>query len=150
MPNWNWWETVMRHFYLTVFAVLPALSCVGVVPTARATDSPVPASGVTTAAVAPTAPVVVAPTDEQRRSAAVALNYSRAALHRIRKNPSVRVMVEEQEKILNHLNLNGIADEEVMKLYSSVLDEVAQVQIADREREVLREKYRRAFNRNVG
>lgn len=89
-------------------------------------------------------------TDEQRRQAAVALNYSRAALHRIRRNPSVRVMVEEQEKILNHLNLNGIADEEVMKLYSAVLDEIAQIQIADREREVLREKYRRAFNRSLG
>ncbi|MEK6258808.1 MAG: hypothetical protein AABP62_09315 [Planctomycetota bacterium] len=103
------------------------------------------------AADPPTAPAATTvTTDEQRRSAAVALNYSRAALHRIRRNPSVRVMVEEQEKILNHLNLNGIADEEVMKLYSSVLDEVAQIQIADREREVLREKYRRAFNRNIG
>ena len=151
MTNWDWWGTVMRYFCLTVVVVLPALICVEVMPTARAADAPGAASETKTAAVAPTAPVaVVAPTDEQRRSAAVALNYSRAALHRIRKNSSVRVMVEEQEKILNHLNLNGIADEEVMKLYSSVLDEVAQVQIADREREVLREKYRRAFNRNIG
>jgi hypothetical protein len=104
----------------------------------------------TVATTATSAPATSTITDAQRRSAAVALNYSRAALHRIRRNPSVRVMVEEQEKILNHLNLNGIADEEVMKLYSSVLDEVAQVQIADREREVLREKYRRSFNRNIG
>lgn len=89
-------------------------------------------------------------TEEQRRSAAVALNYSRAALHRIRKNPSVRVMVEEREKILNHLNLNGIADEEVMKLYSGVLDEIAQVQIADREKEVLQERYLRSVHRDLG
>ncbi|MBM4075544.1 MAG: hypothetical protein FJ267_07860, partial [Planctomycetes bacterium] len=89
-------------------------------------------------------------TEEQRRSAAVALNYSRASLHRIRRNTSVRVMLEEQEKILNHLNLNGIADQEVMKLYSSVLDEIAQVRIAEREKEVLQEKYRRAFARNLG
>lgn len=89
-------------------------------------------------------------TDEQRRSAAVALNYSRAALHRIRRNPSVRVLMEEQEKILNHLDLNGIADEEVLKLYSSVLDEISNVQIADRERVVLRERYTRAFQRDLG
>lgn len=89
-------------------------------------------------------------TDSQRRSAAVALNYSRAALHRIRRNPSVRVMMEEQEKILNHLDLDGIADEEVLKLYSSVLDEISQVQIAERERIVLKERYQRAFQRDLG
>ena len=91
-----------------------------------------------------------AATEEQRRSVAVALNYSRAALHRIRRNPSVRVMMEEQEKILNHLDLNGIADDEVLKLYSSVLDEISNVQIAERERVVLRERYTRAFQRDLG
>lgn len=89
-------------------------------------------------------------TEAQRRSTAVALNYSRASLHRIRRNPSVRVMVEEQEKILNHLDLNGIADEEVLKLYSSVLDEISQVNIADRERVALRERYTRVFQRDLG
>ncbi len=89
-------------------------------------------------------------TDEQRRSAAVALNYSRASLHRIRRNPSVRVMIEEQEKILNHLDLDGIADEEVMKLYSAVLDEISQIQIADRERIMLRERYQLVFQRDLG
>ncbi len=89
-------------------------------------------------------------TEEKRRSVAVALNYSRASLHRIRRNPSVRVMIEEQEKILNHLDLNGIADEEVLKLYSSVLDEISQIQIADRERVVLQERYQRAFQRDLG
>ena len=89
-------------------------------------------------------------TEAQRRSAAVALNYSRAALHRIRRNPSVRVLIEEQEKILNHLSLDGIADEEVMKLYSSVLDEIAEIQIADKERVVLRDRYIRAFQRDLG
>ena len=90
------------------------------------------------------------PTDEQRRSAAVALNYSRAALHRIRRNPSVRVMIEEREKILNHLNLNGIADEEVMKLYAGVLDEISHVQIADREKDVIQEQYVRSVRRDLG
>jgi len=89
-------------------------------------------------------------TDEQRKAAAVALNYSRAALHRIRRNPSVRVMIEEREKILNHLNLNGIADEEVMKLYAGVLDEISHVQIADREKDVIQEQYVRSVHRELG
>ncbi|HET6426688.1 MAG TPA: hypothetical protein VFG20_23550 [Planctomycetaceae bacterium] len=83
-----------------------------------------------------------------RRNAAVALNYSRASFHRIRRYPSMRVLMEEQEKILNHLNLNGIADEEVVKLYTASLDEIAQIQLGDRERELLKEKYRRQFNRD--
>jgi hypothetical protein len=84
-----------------------------------------------------------------RRSAAVALNYSRASFHRIRRNPSLRVLGEEQEKILNHLNLNGIADEEVVKLYSAVLDEISQIQLADREREMLRGKFRMQMQQSV-
>ena len=82
---------------------------------------------------------------QARRSAAVAINYSRASLHRIRKAPNIAVMIEEQEKILNHLNLNGVADEEVIRLYSSVLDEISHVQIADRERVMLHQKHRRAI-----
>lgn len=91
------------------------------------------------------------PSDEARaRSTAVALNYSRASLHRIRQNPSVRVLMEEQEKILNNLNLDGVADEEVVKLYTSVLDEIGQVRIAERERAVFRDKYHQAFRRDLG
>lgn len=89
-------------------------------------------------------------TDEQRRSAAVALNYSRAALYRIRRYPTTRVMVEERDKILNHLDLNGIADEDVMKLYSGVLDEVSHVQMADREKEAIQEQYFRNLHRDLG
>lgn len=83
--------------------------------------------------------------DDSRRAAAVALNYSRAALHHIRQNPSKRVLYEEQEKILNHLNLNGVADEEVLKLYSSVLDEISQIEIADKEKVYLKDRYRHQF-----
>lgn len=83
------------------------------------------------------------PADESsRRSAAVALNYSRAALHHIRQNPSKRVLYEEQEKILNHLNLNGVADEEVLKLYSAVLDEISQIEMADQEKVYLKDRYK--------
>jgi hypothetical protein len=87
--------------------------------------------------------------ESSRRAAAVALNYSRASFHRIRRNPSVRVLWEEQDKILNHINLNGIADADVVKLYGSVLDEIAGVQLADREKELLREKYQRQFHRDL-
>jgi hypothetical protein len=83
--------------------------------------------------------------NDQRKMTAVALNYSRASLHRIRHQPDLAVLVEEQEKILNHLNLNGVTDEEVIRLYSGVLDEVAQIQIAEQEREMVRRKHRRAI-----
>ncbi|MFP6769334.1 MAG: hypothetical protein VB859_14260, partial [Planctomycetaceae bacterium] len=75
--------------------------------------------------------------EKDRRATAVALNYCRASFHRIRKNPSKAVMLEEQGKILNNLNLSGIADQEIIKLYSAVLDEIHQVEIAEKERVAL-------------
>lgn len=88
--------------------------------------------------------------DSRDRSTAVALNYCRASFHRIRQNPSKRVMLEEQEKILNNLNLDGIADESVIKLYTSVLDEIADIEIAERETAVLQEKFKKALHREIG
>lgn len=89
-------------------------------------------------------------TDSRDRSTAVALNYSRASFHRIRQNPSKRVMLEEQEKILNNLNLDGIADEAVIKLYTGVLDEIAQTEIAERETAVLQDRFKKALHREIG
>src|SRR5690348_10108755 len=64
----------------------------------------------------------VAVTDEKEaRSTAVALNYCRASFHRMRQNPSKRVLSEEQQHILNNLNLNEIGDQEVITLYTGVL-----------------------------
>lgn len=88
--------------------------------------------------------------DSRDRSTAVALNYCRASFHRIRQNPSQRVMLEEQSKILNNLNLDGIADEAVIKLYSSVLDEISEIEIAERETEVLQEKFKKTLHRKMG
>ena len=88
--------------------------------------------------------------DSRDRSTAVALNYCRASFHRIRQNPSKRVMLEEQEKILNNLNLDGIADEAVIKLYTSVLDEISQIEIAERETDVLQDKFKKALHRELG
>jgi len=53
-------------------------------------------------------------------------------------------------EILNNLNLNGIGDEEVIKLYSSVLDEIGKVQIAEREVTALHDKFRKGVHRQVG
>jgi len=89
-------------------------------------------------------------TDSRDRSTAVALNYCRASFHRIRQNPSQRVMLEEQEKILNNLNLDGIADEAVIKLYTGVLDEIAQIEIAERETGVLQDKFKKTLHRKLG
>ncbi len=73
---------------------------------------------------------------------AIALNYCRASFYRIKKTGSKEVMFEEREKILNNLNLNGIGDESVIKLYSSVLDEIGQVEIAEQEREYFKNKHK--------
>lgn len=88
--------------------------------------------------------------DGRGRGTAVTLNYCRASFHRIRRYQSKRVLIEEQEKILNNLNLNGIGDEEIIKLYSAVLDEISKVQIADREVVVLHDKFRKGVHRQVG
>jgi hypothetical protein len=88
--------------------------------------------------------------DSRGRSTAVALNYCRASFHRIRRIQSKRVLIEEREKILNNLNLNGIGDEEVIKLYSAVLDEISQIDIAEREEAVIKEKYKKAVYRQLG
>jgi hypothetical protein len=80
-----------------------------------------------------------------RRSTAVTLNYCRASFYRIQKLPTLRVLVEEQEKILNNVDLNGIADQEVIKLYTGVLVEISEIRLADRERLVLQDKYHNAL-----
>jgi len=88
--------------------------------------------------------------DSRDKWTAVALNYCRASFHRIRRNSSPRILIEEQEKILNNLNLNSIADEEVIRLYSAVLDEIRHVQIADKDRRILKQKYKQVIRRHLG
>jgi hypothetical protein len=88
--------------------------------------------------------------DSRGRSTAVALNYCRASFHRIRRIQSKRVLIEEKEKILNNLNLNGIGDAEVIKLYSGVLDEISQIDIAEREATAIKDKYKKAVHRQIG
>jgi tetratricopeptide (TPR) repeat protein len=83
------------------------------------------------------------------RSTAVALNYCRASFHRLRQNPSRRVWFEEQQHILNNLNLREIADQEVIGLYTAVLDEVSKERIAEKERKVLQETYKSQVRRQV-
>ncbi|MCC7421571.1 MAG: hypothetical protein IT428_14900 [Planctomycetaceae bacterium] len=85
----------------------------------------------------------------EAQPAAVAMNYSRAAFHRIRRYPSKRVLIEEREQILNNLDLNGIADEETVRLYTAVLAEISDVQIADRERVLIREAFQRNLERST-
>ncbi|MEQ9408823.1 MAG: hypothetical protein RIK87_13895 [Fuerstiella sp.] len=85
-----------------------------------------------------------------RRSTAVALNYCRAALHRIRRNPEKHIFYEEQTRILNNLDLNQIEDPEVIALYKSILDEISLVEIDERERIVIREQFRRNTHRQLG
>ena len=87
--------------------------------------------------------------DTARRQTAVALNYCRAALHRIRRNPHKRVFLEEQQRILNNLNLSKISDAEVITLYRAVLDEISQVEVSERERRVIGEQFRQGTHRQL-
>jgi hypothetical protein len=97
--------------------------------------------------IATPAPATLPSTGEPRvpasdaQATAVALNYCRAAFHRIRRDPTKPVLAQEQEKILNNINLDGIADQEVITLYTSVLDEINQIGIADYERSLLRKHH---------
>ncbi|MDG1896569.1 MAG: hypothetical protein P8J37_16825 [Fuerstiella sp.] len=88
--------------------------------------------------------------EEVRKITAVALNYCRASLHRIRRAPEKHVFHEEQQRILSNLDLNRIEDPEVIKLYKSILDEIGQVQITERERLVIDEQFRRNTHRQLG
>lgn len=88
-------------------------------------------------------------TEEQRFQTAVALNYCRAAFHHIRSNPTKAVLVQQQEQILDNLNLDGIDDPEVIRLYTACLDEIGDIEIADRERFILRSQYRRNVTQKV-
>ena len=85
-----------------------------------------------------------------RRTTAVALNYCRAALHRIRRSPTKNVFHQEQTQILNNLNLNQIDDPEVITLYKSILEEISHVEISERERVVIDEQFRRNIHRQLG
>ena len=87
--------------------------------------------------------------DRDRQATAVALNYCRASFHRIRKQPTKQVMLQEQTQILNNLNLSGIADREVIQLYTAVLDEIHSVQIAEKERMAFEARHRREFHRRL-
>lgn len=122
------WQRLSAHEPVAVRgAALWVLFACGACLPAWASAEPAPASGA------------------DGRDTAVALNYCRAAFHRIRRNPSQRVLVEERERILNNLNLNRIADEEVIRLYTAVLDEIGDIQIAEKERDVVHRKHGRVF-----
>ncbi len=89
-------------------------------------------------------------TDERTaRSTAVALNYCRASFQRLRQNPSKRVWFEEQHHILNNLNLNEIGDQEVITLYTAVLEEIGKERIAEKERVVLKQSYKHQIRRQI-
>jgi tetratricopeptide (TPR) repeat protein len=107
-----------------------------------------------------TTPVVTVPSvgpdgkkilsDQEKRAQAVALNYCRASFHRIRKYPVAKVILEERENILNNLNLDTVADPDVMKLYGAVLDEIGHEPIARQEKDLYKTKYSGAVFRQLG
>lgn len=80
---------------------------------------------------------------------AVALNYCRAAFHRIRKEQTAEVLKEEEQKILNNLNLTQVEDKEIISLYTSVLDEISSVSVTEEERRLYDKHHRSSIQRQV-
>jgi len=111
---------------------------------AEKSQSPVLAADAMTAA-----DVAAAEEKKKSLSTAVALNYCRAAFHRIRKTQTEDVLLEEQEKILNNLNLGQVDDAEVIALYTSVLDEINQIGLAEKERTMYRSNHMAQLRRQV-
>ncbi len=87
--------------------------------------------------------------EAQALATAVALNYCRAAFHRIRMYPTLEVMSEEQQKILNNLNLDRVDDPEIIDLYTAVLDEINQIQLAGREHGMYQQYHTTNMRREV-
>ena len=130
----------MRRFLLRIALIIA-------IPLIIAPDSEALGQGT---AFSATSTSVTPATEVSRRNTAVTLNYCRAALHRIRRASSKKILLEEQQRILNNLDLNQIDDPEVITLYRSILDEIGQVEISDRERTVIGEQFSRGVQRKMG
>lgn len=93
------------------------------------------------------------PTSEQEAEAehrervklAVALNYCRASFHRINKFQTKDVLVQEQQRILNNLDLTSIDNVEVVHLYTDVIREINEIQMVDTEQGIIKQQHQRDF-----
>ncbi len=88
--------------------------------------------------------------ERDRIATAVALNYCRASFHRIRRNPTQVTLGEERDRILSNINLDGIGDADLVRLYAEVLDEIGDAQLRDREHELYNDRFESAARRRVG
>ena len=87
--------------------------------------------------------------EQQKIKLAVALNYCRAAFHRINQTPTAEVLHEEQQRILNNLDLSSIDDEQVVKLYTDVIDEISQIELIAREKVIIADHHKRTFRQKL-
>ncbi|MFH5806232.1 hypothetical protein [Alienimonas sp. DA493] len=126
----------------------PALLAPAALADDLASEGSVPATEAAAEAAAAEADQFAAE-EAARRSAAVTLNYCRASLYRIRCAPTEQVLSEERAHILSNLNLASIEDEEVLRLYTAVLDEIAAIRIAEQDRAVLQQSHYRGVSRHA-
>lgn len=87
--------------------------------------------------------------EQQKIKLAVALNYCRAAFHRINKSPTSDVLHEEQQRILNNLDLSSIDDVQVVKLYTNVIDEISQIELLGREKTIIADHHKRQLRQKL-
>ncbi|MBD3676557.1 MAG: hypothetical protein HUJ26_23850 [Planctomycetaceae bacterium] len=95
------------------------------------------------AATEPTAEQKAEAERRERVKLAVALNYCRASFHRINKYQTKDVLVQEQQRILNNLDLTSIDDAQVIKLYTDVIQEINQIQLVETEEKLIMQRHRR-------
>ena len=87
--------------------------------------------------------------EKKRRRVAIALNYCRASFHRIRTSSNPNVLFQERSKILNNLDLGHIQDQEILNLYTSLLEEINQIDMTGRERQIKKSQYRSNLTRTL-
>ena len=141
--NWSTSTTMSHRILLKRSAriLLLAMICTG---SALIAEEPV-----ATAPLPPGVTQAEQTVSEDALRTAVALNYCRAAFHRIRKSPTEEVLKEEEAKILNNLNLTRVEDKEVVNLYSSVLDEISQIGLTEDEEKLVGEHHTRTIRRQL-
>lgn len=74
---------------------------------------------------------------------ALALNYAMVSLYKIESYNDIIILRQEYENIINNINLSKIEDEEIVELFTSLMDLDTQTEIYHKNKEFIERKYER-------
>lgn len=74
---------------------------------------------------------------------ALTLNYATVSLYRIVSYNDVMILQQEYENIINNINLSKIEDEEIIQLFTGLMDTLTYTQINDKHKQFVQRKYER-------